>query len=444
VIQQRILKRIVSDKLEMIRQQIVSGDAVADEGEVVESVIDHIRKVSSPSLKPVINATGIILHTNLGRAPFGQEILSEIKPIFEGYNNLEFDLQTARRGNRNGHLSELLRLVLNCEDSVVVNNNAAALFLVLKQLAEKKEIIVSRGELVEIGGSFRIPEIVESSGAKLVEVGTTNKTKIEDYERAITEDTAAILKVHKSNYYIQGFTAEVSLTDLSLLSKQHNLSLVYDLGTGLIDNTLYKGLSAEPDIKTSFEQGADIVVFSCDKILGGPQAGIISGKQEIIRKVSQHPLMRILRVDKMTISVLNAVLIEMMYKREHIEQKIPVVRYINRSPNVINKLALKLAKRLDTTAITSTIIDSKGQCGGGTLPYHHIESKAVLVEPKEGSVFFSKEFAEKIYYRLLTLEKPILGILREGKLFFDVLTLEEKDIEHIGCSLEMFLGNECR
>ncbi|MBW6516031.1 MAG: L-seryl-tRNA(Sec) selenium transferase [Candidatus Cloacimonetes bacterium] len=434
-----ILKRIVSSKLEQIREEIVKGNLVPEETTIVKEIKEHINKLLRSSLSPVINATGVILHTNLGRAPFDDKILTEIIPVLNGYSNLEFNLLTAQRGSRNVHLNELLKVLLNCENSVVVNNNAAALMLTLRTLAADKEVIISRGELVEIGGSFRIPEIIEASGAKLIEVGTTNRTRLSDYEKAITENTALYLKVHKSNYYMYGFTEEVSLKELSKSAKKNHLNLIYDLGTGLIDRQLYKGMENEPDALNGLQDGADVITFSCDKLLGGAQAGIIAGRNKFIQPISKHPMMRALRVDKLTISLLNKVLISFLHEKSFIEEYNPVFRYINREMEEIETLAKALTSKLKSRYLDVTILDSKAQCGGGTLPYHFIDSKIVKITPKGCPASVKKSFAENLYHKLLTSDVPVLGILREGTLMFDVLALENKDIELIGKSVKQLI-----
>lgn len=438
-VQQDLIKRIVTVKLNELRSVIRKGGQPVEENEVIRQVETELSRIFHPSLRPVINATGVVLHTNLGRAPLGEELLDSIKPVLRGYSNLEFNLKTAQRGSRNSHLQELLQPVINCEESVVVNNNAAALFLALTALAKGKEVIISRGELVEIGGSFRIPEIITESGAKLVEVGTTNKTRLSDYENAVTENTALYLKVHKSNYFIQGFTEEVNMKDLTASASKNGLKTIYDLGTGLLDKKLYKGLDNEPDVKTALKEGADIVTFSCDKILGGPQAGIAAGRKDLIDVLACHPLMRVLRVDKMTISALNSVFCGLARSQSIVEEINPVVRYLNRSEVRLTELAGKLAKKLNRPELIVSVIDNKAQCGGGTLPYHYIDSKAVTIRPRKGGGEESKTFAEKLYHDLLSCEQPVLGILREGKIFFDVLTLEESDIDIIGDCIDKII-----
>ncbi|MFA5498994.1 MAG: L-seryl-tRNA(Sec) selenium transferase [Candidatus Cloacimonadia bacterium] len=433
------LKRVINRLLEEYRLNAEEGGSTLDENELIKSLAKKVEDLFKPSLKPVINGVGVILHTNLGRAPFGEYVFNTMKPLLEGYCNLEFDLEKGMRGSRNTHLSELLRFVLNCEESLLVNNNAAALFLILKGLAEGSEVIVSRGELVEIGGSFRIPDIIQTSGAKIVEVGTTNKTKLSDYEKAITENTAMILKVHKSNYYIHGFTEEVELKELSTLAKKHNLHLVFDLGTGLLDNTLYQGLESEPDVKTGLSDGADLVCFSCDKILGGPQGGIVVGKKRLVDALAKHPLMRVLRVDKLTISALHSVLSSMIYKPELLSEQNLFLKYANRSIDELESLAKLLKERLSSPHLKLSIIDNKALYGGGTLPQHTLDSKAVLIEPLKCSASVKKTFAETLHQRLLDEDLPILAILKEGCISIDVLVLNEKEIDQIAQTIHRII-----
>ncbi|NWF49674.1 MAG: L-seryl-tRNA(Sec) selenium transferase, partial [Ignavibacteriaceae bacterium] len=294
--------------LDKERSNILEGKKSGSIEKIIEDVLQLAESIRGSSLKPVINATGIILHTNLGRAPLSKEILSEMAPILSGYSNLEFDLYKGKRGDRTDHIKELLKFITGAEDVLVVNNNAAAVFFVLKTFAEKKEVIISRGELIEIGGSFRMPEIMKASGTKMTEVGATNRTRLSDYENAITPNTRLIFKAHKSNYFIGGFSEEVSIEELSKLARKHNLILVYDVGSGLLKKPSNKKFSEEPDIRSCLKEGADLVTFSCDKLIGATQAGIIAGRKDLIKTLSKAPLMRTLRVDKFTIASLNVIL----------------------------------------------------------------------------------------------------------------------------------------
>lgn len=419
--------------LDEIRKNILAGEKAISFENILSQIKLNLRLIGDKSLIEVINGTGIVLHTNLGRALLGDYVLEELKPIVFNYSNLEFDLQTGRRGQRNSHISELMKFVTQAEDAVVVNNNAAAVMLILKTFAEGKDVIISRGELIEIGGSFRIPEIMKASGCKMIEVGATNRTKLSDYENAITKNTALIFKAHKSNYYIDGFTEEVELSELSDLAKKHDLLFVYDLGSGLLRKPKGLPLENEPDVRSSLQAGCGIVSFSGDKLLGGPQAGIIAGRSDLIQKIAKAPMMRALRVGKMTIAALSAVM-RFYLKDEELLTKVPIFEMLNRKKNDLQKLAEKLVFELEKLNIKSEIIESKAQCGGGTLPQLKIDSLAVKII-HEGN----RNHAKKFHQRLLELEKPILGILREGDLLFDVLSIKEKEIQYIAESMDLVI-----
>ena len=345
-------------------------------------------------------------------------------------------MKTGRRGQRNTHISELMKFVTQAEDAVVVNNNAAAVMLILKTFAEGKEVIISRGELIEIGGSFRIPEIMAASGCKMIEVGATNRTKLSDYEKAITKNTSMIFKAHKSNYYIDGFTEEVELTELSNLAKKHGLLFVYDLGSGLLRKPDGLPLENEPDVRSSLQAGCDLVSFSGDKLLGGPQAGIIAGKHEFIQRITKAPMMRALRVGKMTIAALSAVM-RFYINDKDLLAKVPIFEMLNRKQNDLKELAKKLASEFNKYSIKTEIIKSKAQCGGGTLPQLKIDSLAVKIVHDN-----NRKYAEKIHQKLLELEKPMLGILREGDLLFDVFTISEKDICYIAHAVDLVINTK--
>ncbi len=423
--------------LPKIRDKILKGKKVDKINDIILQVKDLIYLIAGSSLKPVINATGIILHTNLGRAPLGRMILNEIEPVITGYSNLEFNLKNGTRGQRNAHISELIKFITKAEDAVVVNNNAAAVMLCLKTFAENNEVIISRGELIEIGGSFRIPEIMKASGAKMVEVGTTNRTRLSDYEEAITKNTKIIFKAHKSNYQISGFTEEVGLEKLSKLARKHNLLFIYDIGSGLLRRPEKLPLEREPDVLSSIKSGADIVMFSGDKLLGGPQAGIIVGRKELIRKIAKAPLMRTLRVGKFTISALSTV-ISYYLKEEKLLNNLPMFMLLNRNKNELEKLAEKLLQEFKKNNIKAEIVDSFAQVGGGTLPDLKIDSYAVkLINSNK-----DEKFAEKLFKKLLQLEQPVLGILREGNLLFDVHSIFEEDIQIIYEAVDMILSKE--
>ncbi|MBT8380118.1 MAG: L-seryl-tRNA(Sec) selenium transferase [Ignavibacteria bacterium] len=414
------VKYCIRNVLNEVRLDIKKGIKVPSSNEIIVKIDSLAEKCSGQSLKRVINASGIILHTNLGRAPFGETIFEEIKPTIAGYSNLEFDLNTGKRGKRTAHIVELLKFLTTAEKAVVVNNNAAAVSLVLRTFSEGRETIISRGELVEIGGSFRLPEIITSSGTNMIEVGTTNRTRLSDYKKAINKNTALIFKAYKSNYAIEGFTEEVNLKELSALAKKNKLILMYDIGSGLLIKPGKKELADEPVVKKSFTSGVDIVTFSCDKLLGGPQAGIIAGKKKLIDKISKNPLMRTYRVDKLTIALLSAVL------RAYIknETNLPIFKLLNRTKEELKVLAEKLYHEFQIHQIKSEIRESTAFSGGGSLPQVKLESYSVVLIPKE----INNNFGKNVYKKLMQAEIPVLSILRKGEIHFDVLTIFEKDI----------------
>jgi len=419
-----LIKYCIRKELEKIRAEILAGKGMISQKQIIDEVIKNVNRIGQPSLKPVINATGILLHTNLGRAPLGSYILSQLKPIIMGYSNLEFDLKTGKRGYRNDHVSNLLTFITGAENALVVNNNAAAVMLILKTLAFRKEVIISRGELIEIGGSFRIPEIMKASGAKMVEVGTTNRTKLRDYEEAISSRTRIILKAHKSNYHISGFTEEVDLEKLAQLAHQNDILMVYDLGSGLLRKPLGLPLENEPDVKTALKLGVDLVSFSGDKLLGGPQAGIIAGKDKLVKKLAKAPIMRALRVDKLTIAALTAA-IRSYLNDQLLTEHLPLFNRFNRSLEEISALAQFLSSELIKIGIANKIIDSPAQVGGGSLPDLKLQSKAVKI------ITDKKVKARRIFLKLMNAPRSVLGILREGDLLLDVYALDQDDISII-------------
>ncbi|MDD3050437.1 MAG: L-seryl-tRNA(Sec) selenium transferase [Candidatus Cloacimonetes bacterium] len=418
------VKESVKVHIDLLRRELLKENEIPDPEKIILTLEHIYSQKRTLSLKKVINATGVILHTNLGRAPLGLTTFENAKDICAGYSNLEFNLVTGKRGHRDAFMSDLLQEVTGAESSVIVNNNAAAVMLILNTLAKSKEVIVSRGELIEIGGSFRIPEIMETSGAKMVEVGTTNKTRISDYEKAINENTKIILKVHRSNYFIGGFTEEAEIKELSELAKKHNLVLVYDQGSGLLRKPDKLPLHDEPDVKSALSDGADIVCFSGDKLLGAVQAGIIVGKKQYLSLISKSPLMRILRVSKLIISLLAEVI------RNYLDDKllvsnIPIFEMLNRNIDDLRKIAEKLSVSLNEIGIENRVVPSQARCGGGTLPHLEISSLAVeIILPQAVS-------PGDFHHELLLSSVPVLGVLREGSYLLDVMTLNNKDIEYI-------------
>jgi L-seryl-tRNA(Ser) seleniumtransferase len=389
-----------------------------------------VTAIAEPSLKPVINATGIVLHTNLGRAPMGEAVLKEIAPIITGYSNIEFDLATAKRGHRGDHITALLQYLTGAESALVVNNNAAAIILALNTLANGREVIISRGELIEIGGAFRIPEIMAAAGVRMKEVGTTNRTRLSDYEKAIGPDTAMIVKAHKSNYAISGFTEEVRVRELAAFARKKRLPFLYDIGSGLVRKLAGLPHEQEPDVQSAVSAGADLVAFSGDKLLGGPQAGIIVGKNRLIQQCAKAPMMRALRVGKLTLAALTAACRHYLDDRFLIANH-PIFMLLERNASERMRIAQSLLDALAKRGIAASIVESTGQCGGGTLPDLVIKSCAVSLSPPSNTVKEREAFCERMIRRLLTGDLPVLGVLREGRILFDVFALFERDIETI-------------
>ncbi|MEA1973869.1 MAG: L-seryl-tRNA(Sec) selenium transferase [Candidatus Cloacimonadota bacterium] len=411
--------------IEAIRKDILADKQIPPKTKIIAQIIHLINSISQKSLKKVINGSGIILHTNLGRSPLGKKVGQEIQNVTDGYSNLEFNLNKAKRGHRDSLIKNLLNFLTNAEDAIIVNNNAAAVYLILNQFAKDKEVIVSRGELIEIGGSFRIPDIMKASNAKMIEVGTTNRTKISDYENAITENTAMIFKAHKSNYSIEGFTEEVNLKELSKLADKHNILFYYDLGSGLLQKPDVLKNIDEPDVKSSLKDGVDILSFSGDKLLGGPQAGIILGKSKFIKPLSKNPLMRVFRVGKLTYAALIGCLKNYL-KDESLLNGNMVFSMINRSQDYLKFIASTLQQKLKAKNFESEIVKSKAQVGGGTMPNFYLNSFAIEILQNE-----MDSIKKQYHLNLLKEENPVLTILREGKLLIDVLTIFEDDLDVI-------------
>jgi len=368
----------------------------------------------------VINATGTVLHTNLGRAPIGQKHMERVAQIATGYSNLEYNLEAGRRGERYSHFEKLLCKITGAEAAMAVNNNAAAVMLILSSMAKGGEVVVSRGELVEIGGKFRVPDVMEQSGATLVEVGTTNKTHYSDYEEAITENTKALLKVHTSNYRIVGFTDSVAIDELVPLAKEHGIPVIEDLGSGVLIDLSKYGITYEPTVQESIRKGADVVCFSGDKLLGGPQAGIIIGKKKYIDIMKKNQLTRALRIDKFTAATLELVLQEYL-SEENAIKNLPVLRMITKPLEEIKKDAQTLSRMLKRANFPAKIdiVPCESQIGGGSLPLERIPSMAVTIRPEKISV---PEFEE----RLRHLPVPVIPRVANDTVLMDVRTLDKK------------------
>jgi L-seryl-tRNA(Ser) seleniumtransferase len=388
--------------VDQARETIQAG---GEPGDLVEAARTELARLAAPALRRVLNATGVIVHTNLGRAPLPPAALARAVDIGGSYSNLELDLGSGSRGSRQDHVADALRRLTGAEAALVVNNNAAAVLLALAALAEGREVVVSRGELVEIGDEFRIPDVLSRSGARMVEVGTTNRTRAADYERAIGPDTALLLRVHQSNYRIVGFTESVSTRDLAQLAKRSRLWLVDDLGSGsLLD------VGDEPTAASSLAAGADLVCFSGDKLLGGPQAGIVVGRAELVERLRRHPLQRALRADKLTLAALEGTL-ALHEDPERARAEIPVLRMLDEPAERVRERAERLAG-----LVGGEVEETVARVGGGALPLAELPSAACAIE-------------EMLAGPLRLGNPPVLGIVRDGRLLLDARTLTDSEVD---------------
>ncbi len=393
---------------------------------VVDQIVKRVSILSQPSLRHVINATGVIVHTNLGRSLLSKRVIARFNSLAGCYSNLEYDLRTGKRGSRYVHVEDILMELTGAEGSMVVNNNAAAVLIALDTMAKGREVIISRGQLVEIGGSFRIPEVMRKSGARMTEVGTTNKTTISDYESAIGSDTALLLKVHTSNFQIVGFTEEVGLEELVALGKKYSLPVMEDLGSGcFIDFSRY-GLRKEPTVQDSVAKGPDMITFSGDKMLGGPQCGIILGKKEIISAIKANQLNRALRIDKLTLLALQETLY--MYRDEgRALRQIPTLRMVCQSYQSLCRKAkrlLDLIGKIDRNNFLVGLCDGLSRVGGGAMPLEEIQSRLLCISPRKLSAPYIIEF-------LRSYNPPIIARLEKDRILLDVRTIQEKELKII-------------
>jgi len=407
-----LLVELVRQHLQQERLSIAAGNPCPSTDELVASICSQVHNLRTPSLRPVINATGVILHTNLGRAPLSKETTAAMDAVAKGYCNLELDLNSGRRGSRHTHAEQLLCQLTGAEAALVVNNNASAVLLALTALTKRKEVIVSRGQAVEIGGGFRIPDVMRQSGAKLIEVGTTNCTYITDYEAAINPRTAALMRVHSSNFRLMGFTHFVALDDLARLGNQHNLPVFDDLGSGCLLDTSRFGLEPEPMIQQSISLGAGLVFSSGDKLLGGPQAGIIVGKKPLVDRLKRHPLARAVRIDKVRLAGLVATLIH--YLKGEAVTKVPVWRMISAPLEEIDQRARLWAQSLGGLA---RVVEGETMIGGGSLPGGTLPTKLVAIggegQKKQPTI------AQAISQRLRHQEIPVIGRISGHILLLD-------------------------
>ena len=424
-----LVREAIREVLEALRQRIAANQDAAFSPESLEQdIVRQIESELSFSLQPIINATGVILHTNLGRAPLAEEAVGHLTEIALHYSNLEYDLGGGERGKRDAHTDRLVAKLVGSEGALVVNNNAAAVFVALNTLAESSEVVVSRGELIEIGGSFRIPDICLKSGALLREVGTTNRTRLSDYASAINEHTRVLLRVHPSNFRIVGFTERPELGDLVELARRHRLILMEDVGSGCLVDLAAYGLKDQPPAATSLQAGADVVTFSGDKLLGGPQAGIIAGRREPLQRIRKNPLFRALRVDKLTIAALEAT--ARLYLRQDYDA-IPALRMIRATAESIAARAERLASRLSKLArFTVSLERGESVAGGGSTPGQGLATTLICVSHEQVS-------AEEVATRLRRNRPPVIVRLERDQVRLDLRTvLDEKEGNELARALE--------
>lgn len=418
---------VIREEIDKLRNFIKENDDINLIEEKINNLIENIKisteKVYSYNIKKVINGTGTILHTNLGRAIISKKHADYLSEVVTSYSNLEYNLEEGKRGERYSHFEKLICKITGAEAAMAVNNNAAAVMLVLSSMAAEKEVIVSRGELVEVGGKFRIPDVMKSSNAHLVEIGTTNKTHLEDYEDAISENTGAFLKVHTSNFKILGFTESVSIEELCKLGREKDIPVIEDIGSGVLIDLSKYGLEYEPTVQDSIKAGVDVVSFSGDKLLGGPQAGIIVGKKKYIDKMKKNPLTRAFRIDKFTATILEMIFHEYLNEEDAIKN-IPVLSLITKDLKEIEKntndLFNKIEKLKDVADIN--VEDTLSQIGGGSLPAERIKSKSVTIMPKNIST-------QSLEAKLRAGKNPVVGRISEEKLILDMRTVLEDEID---------------
>lgn len=435
---EELVKRVIRLALEELRDDIRQGKAGISECSpqaILARACELAQKRLGPKLKQVINATGVIIHTNLGRSPLSQHVMDRISRIATSYSNLEYDLEKGERGERNAHLNLLIEELTGAEAALVVNNNAAAVLLALSSVASGREVVVSRGELIEIGGSFRIPDVMARSGAILREVGTTNRTHPRDYLEAINDRTALILKVHPSNYHIAGFTREVDLDELAAIGKEKNVLTMMDLGSGcLVDLSKY-GFGEELTVQDAVSRGIDVVSFSGDKLLGGPQAGILVGRREILERMKKDPLARALRMDKLTLAALEATL-EQYTLPEGPARGIPTLEMIEKSSEQLHEEAVSLAKAIEgrLAGLASVQIEKgSGRVGGGALPLGDLPGSRVAIRPVHVS-------AARLEQSLRAGDPPVIALVKDQWVLLDTRTLlrDQQNIvpELVGTALE--------
>jgi L-seryl-tRNA(Ser) seleniumtransferase len=409
-----LVVRVLREAVAQARARLLGGeDRSFSEADVSEA----LARLTRPRLRPVLNATGVVLHTNLGRAPLAERAVERLAAVARGYCNLELDLDEGDRGSRYAHLVDALCALTGAEAALVVNNCAAAVLLTLSALAQGREAIVSRGELVEIGGGFRVPDVMHQSGAKLVEVGTTNRTRLSDYARAVGPDTALLVKVHRSNFAVVGFTEEVGTRELAALGREKGVPLFEDLGSGALLTLHGEGLTAEPTVSSVIAAGADVVCFSGDKLLGGPQAGVVVGRKELIARLERHPLNRALRIDKLTVAALEATLELYLDGRD---AEVPARAMLTSRREALEARARRLALGLDGAGVPCRVVEVTGRVGGGSMPLAELPSWAVAVEAAP---------AARLHERLRAGEPPVVARVVDDELWLDVRCFSDADVD---------------
>jgi L-seryl-tRNA(Ser) seleniumtransferase len=414
------------DEIAARRAALSNGGASLDFDAIVDAAVARAYHSLRPTLRPVINATGVIIHTNLGRAPLSDEAIAAMDAVNRGYSNLEYDLEAGERGSRYQHLEELICRVTGAEAAMAVNNNASALLLTLSALCRGREVVISRGQLVEIGGGFRIPDVMAQSGARLVEVGTTNRTYLRDYETASGEETAALMRVHSSNFRVIGFVTSPELTDMARQAHDKGLLLLDDLGSGCLLDTRDFGLLEEPTPQESLRAGADLVLFSGDKLLGGPQAGVMAGRSDLIDTLRRHPLARAVRMDKGSIAGLNATLLH--YQRGEALTKVPVWRMISARLDEMEARATRLAADIGHGA---TVVDGRSMIGGGSLPEESLPSRLVALHAPD---------VESLARRLRLGTPAVVGRIEHDALLLDPRTVTAQDLEALVAAVRAALA----
>jgi L-seryl-tRNA(Ser) seleniumtransferase len=412
------------------REDMESGAPPPSVEVIIQRALSRARQAERPSLRRAVNATGIILHTGLGRAVLSKAARQAVMEAASGHNTLEVDMESGRRGSRRAHVEGLLRELTGAESAFAVNNNAGAVFLAVTALAAGREVVISRGELVEIGGSFRMPDIIRAGGATLVEVGTTNRTRLHDFEEAITERTGMLLRCHPSNFRLVGFTEEVPSADLARLGRAHGIPVLDDLGSGALLDTSALGAGPTTTLRAAVKSDCDVVTASGDKLLGGPQAGLILGRRKCVDCIARHPLARALRVDKLTLAALEATL-RLYRDPERARREIPTLRYLARPLEELAQMASRLRDRIEAAApgrFTLELIEEQSQVGGGSLPGENLPTVCVRLRCTELS-------EEELAARLRRNEPPVFARIKDGALLLDPRTLEEEEMEEIASAV---------